>query len=407
MKRLLVGFTCFLLILLVTRETIGSENNDKNPYNEENFLPLKSEEGEIIYGQVPCISDNKIAYWYSNYYSNNKAEGIWMMNHDGTERTLLYSTQFQNVSHSISNPKFNSGGNKIIYSTQYSSNEYGKGESSINLLTKNGSKWNTDSIREELYRTNKTTGEVDQPNFNLDGNKIVYSLSGGIAWNSDIFVMNVEGDNHVRLTTSEGSDTSPSYNHDSSKIAWIHSSSNSTFDGIWIMNSDGKNKKCITPDKWEYSHPSFTSDGKILFVSNRLSPHSNSENNGNIWMMDDDGTNQTLIVPRVFRDSNWNIDPAISPDNTIIVFRQGYGYGSRGLYYVKDQNGTWTDFDRDGVADVCDGAPINPLKGYIKGNVSNDYWEEDSDSSEICVDGIFTSVILISSLAIVFKKKSR
>ena len=397
MKRIIVVFTCFLLILLVSRETIGSENNDENPYNEENFIPFKTENGELLHGTKPSLSEDKIAFIDDTNNTKYSKKGIWIMNFDESNRTLIYVNRSHNINSEFTTPKFNPIGNKILFTTHYPNEDWRKAEQSFDILIKNGTEWNYNCTREVIYKINKTIGVPIEGSFSSDSRKIVYRLFRGMGGDGDIYIMNSNGSNHIRLTTYKARDALPTFSPDGSKITWVHSDSSIGLEQIWIMNSDGCDKKRITPKDLDCDYPIFTSTGKILFVSTELSLHSNKKDAGNIWMMDPDGSNRTLIVPRQFKGKIWNTEPAISPDNTMIVFRHGF-LSDGGLYYVKDPDGDgiWEDSDGDGVADVCDGAPNDPDEGYIKGN----------DSDFISGNGFVVTMILIASIAIISKKKS-
>lgn len=399
MKKLLaLVIISFMFVLLIPRGYIASENNgDKIPYNEENFIPFKKEDGEFLHGEKASISKNKIVYLDSSNKTKYSKIGIWIMNIDGSNRTLIYTNRSHNVYSSFTTLKFNPDGNKILFTTYYPHIDWRKSEYSIDLLIKNGSYWNVNCIRNVIYKINIMTGEPIEGSFNSDGSKIVFRLYKGKGGVGDIYIMNSNGSNHKQLTTHRGRDALPTFSPDSSKITWVHSDSGPDLEHIWIMNSDGSNKKRITPKDLDCSYPIFTSTGKILFLSTELSPHSNKRDAGNIWIMNADGNNRTLIVPRQFKGNIWNTEPAISPDNTMIVFRHGLISDPAGLYFVKDPNcdGIWEDSDGDGVADVCDGAPNDPDEGYIKGDDSNDF---------IC-SSILIPGILIASVAIFSKMK--
>ena len=402
MKLIVFSVICIMFIPLISSGCIDENNNNNDDidwgvYNEENFIPFKTENGEYLHGEKASISKNKIVYLDSSNKTKYSKMGIWIMNIDGSNKTLIYVNRSHNVDDSFTTPKFSSDGNKIIYSTYDPNEDWRKAEYSIDLLIKNGSYWNDNCIRNVIYKINKTIGEPIECSFNSDDSNIVYSLYRGKGGNGDIYIMNSNGSNHKQLTTHRGMDALPTFSPDNSKITWIHSDSGPDLEHIWIMNSDGSNKKRITPKDLDCSYPIFTSTGKILFVSTELSPHSNKRDAGNIWMMNPDGSNRTLIVPRQFKGNIWNTEPTISPDNTMIVFRHGLISDPAGLYFVKDLDGDgiWEDSDGDRVADVCDGAPNDPNEGYIKGN----------DSDFISSNGITPLLILLVTVAIFSKKK--
>ncbi len=138
------------------------------------------------------------------------------------------------------------------------------------------------------------------------------------------------------------------------------------------MNSDGSDRKRILDDSWYPKNPSFMPDGRILFDSARYSPHSKKVTAPSIWMMDQDGTNRTLLAP-YYISSVGSERPAIDSNGTRIIFENGIG-GSLKIYVAEDPDGDgiWEDSDGDGVADICDGYPDDPKRGYFKDDDDDD-----------------------------------
>lgn len=372
-----------------------NNNDDKidwDIYNNKNFIPFKTENGEIIQCSKPDFSKDKIVYQYGT-----EIPAFWVMDFDGSNKTKIYENL--SIDYTFTGPKFHPSGERILFVSHYRNNETDLMENSIDILKKNGTEWNSNYIREQIYRMDNTIGKIWETSFNHNGSKIVYRLWGGIAGLGDIYIMDSDGTNHKRLTTHKGRDVLPTFSPDGSKIAWIHSDSGPDPEYIWIMNSDGSNKKCLT-NKHYSNYVTFTPNGKILFESGRVSPHCGIGDEWNIWMMDADGSNQKLIVPSTFHGSTYNDDSAINSDNTMIVFDHGLISDPKGLYYVKDPDGDgiWEDSDGDGVADVCDGAPNDPDEGYIKDEKSNDDF--------ICIF-IYLSGVIIASVTILSRRKSK
>ena len=394
MNRLLTVGICIILLVLITSGCINEENNNEQPYNESNFIPYIREDNTSLYARIYSVGLNKIVYQASTYLTNSSVHAIWVMNYDGSNKTVVYSND--TIDNDFTPPKFSYDGKQILFASRYKNNETDLVESSIDILKINGTEWNTNCSQEQIYRINVTNeGFLKEADFNQDSSKIVYQQ--GFGDRTDIWTMDSDGTNHTKLTTNiEEMDRKPTFSSDGSKIAWLRFHRDISRNRIWLMNTDGSNKKCLTPDNWDYDYPTFTPNGKILFRSTRVSPHSNKKGSSNIWMMDADGSNRTLIIPETFGGIFFNTGPAISPDNKMIIFSHGL-MSKTGLYYVKDPDGDgiWEDSDGDGVADVCDGAPNDPNAGYIKGN----------DLDFIPTNGMVSSIILVVIVAIFSKKK--
>jgi Tol biopolymer transport system component len=126
----------------------------------------------------------------------------------------------------------------------------------------------------------------------------------------EIYSMNTDGSNQVRLTGTEAANCGPVISPDGSKIVF-YSFRDGPIPEIYIMNADGTNPVRITNNAAYDVYPTWTPDGnKIVFVSNR-------DGSNNIYLMNDDGTNPVRLTNNPLPDeqpSCW------SPDGTRIAF---------------------------------------------------------------------------------------
>lgn len=150
-------------------------------------------------------------------------------------------------------------------------------------------------------------------------------------FNFDLYVMNADGSNHVRLTNNPAMDGSPKFSQDGSKIVFM-----SERDGnreIYVMNADGSNQTNLTNNPADDFAPSLSFDGsKIAFT--RCSPRATACSDLDIYVMNIDGSNQIRLTGNAGR----NISPAFSPDGSKIAFtshRGGYSY-----IYVMNADGS-------------------------------------------------------------------
>ena len=142
--------------------------------------------------------------------------------------------------------------------------------------------------------------------------------------NSDIYVMNSDGGNQVRLTIDPARDYDPSWSPDGERIVFV-SNRERGVEQIYVMDSDGGNSIRLTNDS-THQEPAWSPNGdKIAYVRNR--------GGRQIWIMDADGGNQTQLT-----EVGKNRNPAWSPDGGRIAFVSTRD-GGNGLF-VMEENGS-------------------------------------------------------------------
>ena len=158
------------------------------------------------------------------------------------------------------------------------------------------------------------------PRWSSDGQRIVFYSSRNGWW--DIYSIDADGTNEIRLTTHETGESAPTWSPDGFRIAFT--SYRDGYDGhqsIHIMDSDGTNETRLTENNRHDASPTWSPDGRrIAYVSqlredNRLRLDADGLNS-EIYVMDADGSNKTRLTQYV--EDDWL--PTWSPDSQSIAF---------------------------------------------------------------------------------------
>ncbi len=165
--------------------------------------------------------------------------------------------------------------------------------------------------------------------------------------NPEIYVMDADGKNQLRLTNNPAYDWSPSWSPDGKRIVFFSNRDGHVMGGIptfeiYVMDADGKNQLRLTNDPNDDRDPSWSPDGKrIAFLSMRDGHFIGGIPTSEIYVMDADGKNQL----RLTNNPNGDWSPSWSPDGKRIVFssrREGHFIGEAGIteeIYVMDADG--------------------------------------------------------------------
>jgi len=222
------------------------------------------------------------------------------MNPDGTDWIRLTHSQG-----SDRNPSWSPDGKKIAFA--------GRRDDHFTNIYIN----NTDGSNE--IRVTNDECNYDDPDFAPDGEMIAFtSWCGG---SMAIYKMNLDGTNLVKLTSDEnvGRDYNPVWSPDGKKIAYFsdrnYEDAESGFQ-IYIMNPDGGDQIRLTDCEYGCMSPSWSPNGKMIAYAKGVKIASQEYPIMEIFIMNADGSNQAQIT-----DSEaLNNDPSWSPDGKKIVF---------------------------------------------------------------------------------------
>lgn len=179
-------------------------------------------------------------------------------------------------------------------------------------------------------RLTTTEAAENHPAWSPDGKKIVFDADYDKDGKYEIYSINDDGTGVTRLTTTSANDQFADWSPDGTKIAFS-SDRNGQWD-IYVMDANGRNAQALTNDPgWEL-FPAWSPDGKQLAFF-KCDPQCRPKRQ-DIYVMDADGSNvrQLTNTPSVVDE-----DPAWSPDGKQIIFQS-------------DRNGNFEIYvmDRDG-----------------------------------------------------------
>ena len=163
-----------------------------------------------------------------------------------------------------------------------------------------------------IVRLTTSSAADEDPDWSPNRRQIVFhSERDG---NAEIYVMNADGSAQTRLTNHVATDRNPTWSPDGTRIAF-----ESFRDGnreIYVMNADGSAVRRLTTDPALDFDPAWSPDsGRIAFASTR------DADNYEIYVMNADGTGQT----RLTNDPAVEFNPAWSPNGARIAFHSFRG----------------------------------------------------------------------------------
>jgi hypothetical protein len=215
--------------------------------------------------------------------SDNNGTRIWVHELSTGQNTLLVD----NMSGDMTGC-WNPGGTKIAFEAIGTNNVH-------QVFT-------VDITTKEISELTHGQTQCFQPEWNKVTNKILY-FSG-----NDLYMVNSDGNENHRVTTSGSGYISFAYNWDGTRIVFSRVNS-SDFD-LYLMNSDFTNETRITTNEARDGRPRFSPDGsKIVFESWRDNP------NEEVWIynISESSFSQITFNPNIGAMPDW------SPDGSQLV----------------------------------------------------------------------------------------
>jgi TolB protein len=151
------------------------------------------------------------------------------------------------------------------------------------------------------------------------------TLTGRIVFsNDDVWIVDADGTDLVRLTDSAWREFDPSLSPDGRLIAYR--SEPNLYPELWLMNADGSGQHQLTPDG---GFPDWSRDGSLIAYA----PGGGSSGRSSIAIMNPDGSGQRRLP-----GTDYGELPSWSPDGKKIAFSSNLSGSS--LMYIVDVDGS-------------------------------------------------------------------
>ncbi|MFM7862673.1 MAG: peptidase M28, partial [Planctomycetaceae bacterium] len=151
------------------------------------------------------------------------------------------------------------------------------------------------------------------------------------AWANEIYVMNADGSNVRRLTTSPGYDGGPFFSPDGKRICWRRFAENGATAEVMTMNIDGSDQRQLTrlgAMSWApYYHPS----GQYLIFTTNRHGFANFE----LYLVDAESKHEPV---RVTHTPGFDGLPVFSPDGARLAWTAGRTVSGQSQIFMAEWN---------------------------------------------------------------------
>jgi TolB protein len=146
------------------------------------------------------------------------------------------------------------------------------------------------------------------PQWSPDGKKIAFTSDRD--GDPEIYVMNADGSNPVRLTRARGRDAHPYFSRDGRRIVFQSPRANGGDTNLSLRRSDGANPVQLTHLKGFAGVPAYSPDDRLIVCQWREADNAGEAKKWRICVMQADGGNLRVITPGEANDPvpNWSRD---------------------------------------------------------------------------------------------------
>ncbi|MBS0219228.1 MAG: Tol-Pal system protein TolB [Proteobacteria bacterium] len=233
--------------------------------------------------------DTRIAYVSETGPVNNRTKRIAIMDQDGANNRYITDGRAPAIT-----PRFSPTLQEIVYMAYADNNSPPK----VYLQ-------NVDSGRRELL--GNFPGMSFAPRFSPDGTKVAMSLSKD--GNTDLYEMDLRGQNLRRLTNTAAIDTSPSYSPDGTQI--VFNSDRGGSQQLYVMSAGGGGEKRISFGDGRYATPVWSPRGDYIAFTKIMG------SSFGIGVMRPDGSGERLLANGFLVEG-----PTWAPNGRVLMYFQ-------------------------------------------------------------------------------------
>jgi TolB protein len=234
--------------------------------------------------------------------------GIYAINPDGTGATLLVN----DFNDGTGEPAWSPDGRRLAFVSRRHQLYGSPGDLAVYVMNADGS---------GLARLTNSPAPDEWPAWSPDGTKIAFNRF--TCMNPDctqqgyraVYTVNVDGTGLTRLTdpVGVGNDGRPTWSPDGKRIAFVRST-DSTGSDVYVMNANGSNLVRLTDGHYAVATPAWSPDGSRIAYGR--APYSTGNPDLDIYIMNADGSN----VRQVTSGPSADFFPSWSPDGQRLVF---------------------------------------------------------------------------------------
>jgi TolB protein len=168
--------------------------------------------------------------------------------------------------------------------------------------------------------------------------KIAFVYKENYNYDPDLFIMDINGNNKIKLTYSPDCYSNPTFSHNGSKILFLKGCSP---EYLCIINPDGSNIKNLSTHNIKFRNPSFSPDDSRIVCSGSIDDGTTSYIGGGIYIINIDDNILTQIVEEIHGPFNvTRSSPQYLPDGERILFDVRNSDENRHYIYIMNQDGT-------------------------------------------------------------------